>query len=113
VGVVVCQEKHMGSRAVIRLSRDGARDAIWTRTGRPFFSDAELTATLPDRGRAAVSSAGILDELATDWLLIDAELLPWSAKAGGLIREQYAGGGAAGRHALPGGVAGADRGGGG
>ena len=101
VGTVVCQEKHMGSRAVVRVSRDGDRDAIWTRTGRPFFPDAELTATLLDRIRAAVSSAGILDELSTDWLLVDAELLPWSAKAVGLIREQYAETGAAGRTALP------------
>jgi polynucleotide kinase-phosphatase len=101
VGTVVCEEKHMGSRAVVRVSRDGALDAVWTRTGRPFLADPALTATLLGRIRAAVSAAGVLDDLRTDWVLLDAELLPWSAKAAGLIREQYAGVGAAGRTALP------------
>jgi polynucleotide kinase-phosphatase len=96
VGKVVCEEKHMGSRAVVRVSRSGAGDAIWTRTGRPFFPD---TSSLLRRVRAAAD--GIFDDLATDWLLLDTELLPWSAKAGGLIRERYAGVGAAGRAALP------------
>ncbi|MBL7260710.1 polynucleotide kinase-phosphatase [Paractinoplanes lichenicola] len=98
VAKVVCEEKHMGSRAVVRVSRSGARDAIWTRTGRPFFGP-ELDEPLLARVRAACS--GLFDELATDWLLIDAELLPWSAKAAGLIRDRYAGVGAAGRAALP------------
>ena len=34
-------------------------------------------------------------------MLLDCELLPWSAKAGGLIREQYASVGAAANTALP------------
>ncbi|XVU25589.1 polynucleotide kinase-phosphatase [Actinoplanes sp. CA-054009] len=95
---VVCEEKHMGSRAVVRVSRLGDGDAIWTRTGRPFFGP-ELDGPLLARVRAA--AAGLFDELGRDWLLIDAELLPWSAKAAGLIRERYAGVGAAGRAALP------------
>jgi polynucleotide kinase-phosphatase len=97
VDKVVCEEKHMGSRAVVRVSRSGAGDAIWTRTGRPFFPS--LDSALLDRVRSA--AAGLFDELDTDWLLLDAELLPWSAKAGGLIRERYAGVRAAGRAALP------------
>jgi polynucleotide kinase-phosphatase len=95
---VVCEEKHMGSRAVVRVSRSGAGDAIWTRTGRPFFGP-ELDEPLLTRVRSAATP--LFDDLETDWLLVDAELLPWSAKAGGLIRERYAGIGAAGRHALP------------
>ena len=95
---VVCEEKHMGSRAVVRVSRTGAGDAVWTRTGRPFFGPV-LDEPLLARVRAAC--AGLFDELSTDWLLIDAELLPWSAKAAGLIRDRYAGVGAAGRAALP------------
>lgn len=94
VGEVVCQEKHMGSRAVVLVCRDGrsARfpgGAAVTRTGRSFFS-AALSADLLDRVGAAVTAAGLWSELATEWLLLDAELLPWSAKAGPLIREQYA-----------------------
>ena len=36
-----------------------------------------------------------------DGLLLDTELLPWSAKAEGLLKEQYAATGAAARSALP------------
>jgi polynucleotide kinase-phosphatase len=98
ITTVVCEEKHMGSRAVVRVSRSGVGDAIWTRTGRPFF-DAARNAELLAGVRSA--AAGIFAELDTDWLLLDTECLPWSAKAGGLIRERYAGVGAAGRAALP------------
>ncbi|QYN37971.1 polynucleotide kinase-phosphatase [Pseudonocardia sp. DSM 110487] len=97
---VVCQEKHMGSRAVVLVCRDGGArrfdgpGTVVTRTGRPFFGP-ELTEALLARVRAAVDAAGLWDELATDWLLLDAELLPWSVKAGALIRDQYAAVGAA------------------
>jgi len=110
---VVCEEKHMGSRAVVLVCRS-ARDAqarfgvsagmgagaVWTRTGRPFFG-RELTDELLDRVRAAAEAAGLFAELGTSWLLLDAELLPWSAKAGELLRTQYAVVGAAARSALP------------
>jgi hypothetical protein len=98
VAKVVCEEKHMGSRAVVRVSRSGIGDAVWTRTGRPFFGP-ELDGPLLARVRAAAGP--LFDELDTDWLLLDTELLPWSAKAGSLIRDQYASVGAAGRAALP------------
>jgi protein phosphatase len=102
VAQVVCEEKHMGSRAVIALCRDagvaarrfdaqaGETGAIWTRTGRAFFSDETMTEGLLARLRAAADAAGLWDELATDWLLLDAEIMPWSAKAGALISAQYA-----------------------
>jgi protein phosphatase len=111
VDQVVCEEKHMGSRAVILVCRtlEAARarfgapgeqlGAVWTRTGRPFFA-GELDAELVERLRAAADTAGLFDELDTPWLLLDAELLPWSAKAGPLLRDQYAAVGAAGRAAL-------------
>jgi protein phosphatase len=110
---VVCEEKHMGSRAVVLVCRSEAdavarfgvtpgmgSGAVWTRTGRPFFG-AALTSALLARVRAAAVSAGLFDELSTSWLLLDAELLPWSAKAGQLLRDQYASVGAAARAALP------------
>jgi protein phosphatase len=107
---LVCEEKHMGSRAVVLLTRDddvagkrfglAGRGAIHTRTGRSFF-DAELTDELLLRLRAVASAAGVFDELDTSWLLLDAELLPWSAKAGDLLRNQYAAVGAAARTSLP------------
>jgi len=97
---VVCQEKHMGSRAVLVVRRDGS-GAAYTRTGRPLFESTDLVGALVTRVGAAASTAGLFDELASDWLLLDAELLPWSAKAMGLIREQYASVGAAAGRALP------------
>jgi len=112
VSVVICEEKHMGSRAVALVCRDlaaararfGAPDdasgAVWTRTGRSFFPP-ELTAELVERLRVAAERAGLFDELGTGWLLLDAELLPWSAKAGELLRDQYAAVGAAATTALP------------
>jgi polynucleotide kinase-phosphatase len=93
VAQVVCQEKHMGSRAVVLVRADGSGSVV-TRTGRSFFAP-ELTDVLLARVRDADAAAGLWDELATDWLLLDAELLPWNAKAGGLIREQFASVGAA------------------
>jgi polynucleotide kinase-phosphatase len=110
VGRVLCEEKHMGSRAVVLVCRDAGvgptrfgvegGGAVHTRTGRAFFPDG-LGEALLDRVRAAVTAAGLWEELDTGWLLLDAELLPWSAKAGGLIREQYASVGAAANAALP------------
>jgi protein phosphatase len=64
--------------------------AIWTRTGRTFFNDGATTAGVLDRLSQAVDAAGLWDELATQWLLLDAEIMPWSAKAGSLIETQYA-----------------------
>ena len=111
VAQVVCQEKHMGSRAVALVRRsdiDGAperpvadRGALHTRTGRAFFTDAGLTTAFLSRLASAVEGAGLFDELGSDWVLLDAELLPWSAKAGDLIRNQYAAVGAAARAAVP------------
>ena len=112
VHAVICEEKHMGSRAVAlvcrsldaALARFGAPDdalgAVWTRTGRPFF-DPALSSVLVERLRAAAEEAALFDEFGTPWLLFDAELLPWSAKAEQLLRDQYAAVGAAARAALP------------
>jgi protein phosphatase len=116
IDAVICEEKHMGSRAVIVLPRsdDAARrrfgapgeapGAVHTRTGRPFF-DPDLTEQLIHRLRAAAETAGLFDELATDWLVLDAELMPWSAKALDLLKNQYAAVGAAAGNALPAAVA--------
>ena len=102
VAEVVCEEKHMGSRAVIAVCRtpEAAQarfgvtgdesGAIWTRTGRAFFSDQSMTEGLLGRLRGAVDAAGLWAELETDWMLLDAEIMPWSAKAGSLIESQYA-----------------------
>lgn len=101
VSEVICEEKHMGSRAVVLVTRDASHPlgagAVYTRTGRSFF-EPELGEVLLARVRAAADS--LWDELDTDWLLFDAELMPWSAKAKGLITQQYAPVGAAADAAL-------------
>jgi polynucleotide kinase-phosphatase len=99
IGEVICEEKHMGSRAVLLVRRD-ATGVIHTRTGRSFF-DADTEATLLAACATAATSAGLWDELGSDWVLMDAEIMPWSAKAFDLIRSQYAAVGAAARSALP------------
>ncbi|KUN90302.1 polynucleotide kinase-phosphatase [Streptomyces bungoensis] len=112
VAQVVCEEKHMGSRAVALVCRDaeaargrfgvdGPTGSLYTRTGRPFFDDGEVTEEILGRLRAAIGAAGLWEELATDWLLLDAELMPWSLKASGLLRTQYAAVGAASGAVLP------------
>lgn len=129
---VVCEEKHMGSRAVVLVCRDarvaaarfgmpaGTSGVVHTRTGRPFF-DAERTEALLAVVREAATAAGLWERLAgggsadgvaagdagassddpAGWLLLDCELMPWSAKAEELLRSQYASVGAAARSALP------------
>ncbi|WDT58066.1 polynucleotide kinase-phosphatase [Streptomyces sp. G7(2002)] len=111
---VVCEEKHMGSRAVVLVCRDetvagelfgvpkGVSGALYTRTGRPFFDDPEVTERLLRRVRDCAEEAGLWDGLETGWLLLDAELMPWSLKATGLLRKQYAAVGAASGAAFPG-----------
>ncbi|GAA1459189.1 polynucleotide kinase-phosphatase [Nocardiopsis exhalans] len=111
IGQVICEEKHMGSRAVAVLCRDeaaaerrfvpGELGTAYTRTGRAFFKDPQVQAEVVSRLRQAVTDAGLWDKLGTDWVALDGELLPWSAKAGSLIREQYASVGAAARASLP------------
>jgi protein phosphatase len=51
---------------------------------------------LLSRLQTAVTEARVWEELATDWLCLDAELLPWSAKAEDLLKTQYAAVGSAG-----------------
>ncbi|WP_328886466.1 polynucleotide kinase-phosphatase [Streptomyces sp. NBC_00316] len=113
VAQVVCEEKHMGSRAVALVCRDagaarerfgveGPTGALHTRTGRPFLDDVALTEVILGRLRTAVTAAGLWEEWGTDWVLFDAELMPWSLKAGGLLRSQYAAVGAASGAVLPG-----------
>ena len=109
---VVCEEKHMGSRAVVVVCRDEevARTRfgvvgegigmIYTRTGRRFFQNQELERGLLTIIADALGRSGLWDALATNWVCLDCELMPWSAKAQELIQQQYASVGAAAAAAL-------------
>ncbi|MDR0569414.1 MAG: polynucleotide kinase-phosphatase [Spirochaetaceae bacterium] len=110
---VICEEKHMGSRSVIVLCRDAeaaknrfrisdSSGVIYTRTGRRFFdgSNAVYETALLDRLRMALNRSGFWERFATDWVCLDAELMPWSAKAQQLVTEHYASVGVSGRNGL-------------
>lgn len=109
---VICEAKHMGSRAIVVICQheDAAKErfgivgegigVVYTRTGRRFFNDADLEAAFLARVRDAISNAGLWDELNTSWMLLDCELMPWSAKAQELLQTQYAAVGAAAGSAL-------------
>ena len=113
VPAVICEEKHMGSRAVVVVCRDedAARrrfgvvgegaGIVVTRTGRRFFDERQVERALLDILGRALERSGFWERLSTDWVVLDAELMPWSAKAQGLIREQYAAVSAAAGGALP------------
>jgi protein phosphatase len=109
---VVCERKHMGSRAVVVICKDErvsvsrfgviepAIGVIYTRTGRRFFTDSALEREFLARLQLAVTKSGLWEDLNTDWLCLDCELMPWSVKAQELLRLQYAPAGTAGIHVL-------------
>jgi polynucleotide kinase-phosphatase len=109
---VVVEQKHMGSRAILIVcrSQDVARERFgilededgicYTRTGRRFFEDMSLERELLKRVRERLDESGFWDRLNTEWVCLDCELMPWSAKALELVRQQYAAVGAAARVGL-------------
>src|SRR5260221_2403671 len=85
---VICEQKHMGSCAVVIVCRneeaarkrfgvvgDGA-GICYTRTGGRFFEDRQLEAELLANVRAALEQAGFWVEFKTDWVCLDCELMP-------------------------------------
>lgn len=112
VETVICEQKHMGSRAVIVLCKDEGVSTsrfgvvnpllgvVYTRTGRRFFQDEALEQQFVSRLQQAAERSGLWEELGTEWICLDCELLPWSAKAQELLQDQYAPVGNAGVQAL-------------
>lgn len=113
IAELVCEEKHMGSRAIMVVAKDETvaaarfhtapsqgRGVVYTRTGRPFFDDPALNEQLLARTVDALGRAKIWEELASDWIVLDVELMPWSAKAQGLLEGQYAAVGAAAKSSV-------------
>ncbi|MBD2430989.1 MULTISPECIES: polynucleotide kinase-phosphatase [Fischerella] len=109
---VICEEKHMDSRAVVIVCRDETAakkrfgivnegiGICYTRTGRRFFDHSTLETELLDRLNTCLTNSGFWENFHTDWVCLDCELMPLSAKAQGLLREQYAPVGVASRLAL-------------
>ena len=99
---VICEEKHMGSRVIVVLCRNESvveqrfgiqNEGIgicYTRTGRKFFNQGEIETKLLARINTALNQSNFWDDLNTDWVCMDCELMPWSAKAQELLKQQYA-----------------------
>ncbi len=101
---VLCEEKHMGSRAVVIVCRDEdvaqrrfgvsgeGIGIVYTRTGRRFFSDAtsSLETELLEHLRDRLTRNDAWNAFSSDWFVLDCELMPWSVKAEELLRGQYA-----------------------
>ncbi|MCB1191130.1 MAG: polynucleotide kinase-phosphatase [Leptospiraceae bacterium] len=110
---VICEEKHMGSRAVLIVCKDeeiarrrfGAfgegLGVCYTRTGRSFFNDKKMESEFLNRVNLALTNSNFWDLLQTNWVCLDTELLPWSAKAQALLKSQYAAVGSAAGGAFP------------
>lgn len=109
---VVCERKHMGSRAVIILCRtadaaerrfgvkDGSRGIIYTRTGRHFFEKPGMETEVLERLGRTLTEHGFWEDFQTDWVCLDTEIMPWSGKAKALLQSQYGSVGRAGRESL-------------
>ncbi len=109
---VICEEKHMGSRAIVIVGKDektiqqtfGIENegigVIYTRTGRAYFNDKVTEQAFLQRVNGALEQSGFYERFQTDWVCLDAELMPWSAKAQSLLEAQYGSVGAAASHAL-------------
>ena len=109
---IICEEKHMGSRAVLVVCKDEATalkrfgiadegiGVCYTRTGRNFFTNPEIAKEFLDRVVKALTKSQFWAKHQTDWVCLDAELMPWSAKAQSLIKEQYAAVGASAQNSL-------------
>jgi len=112
IKTVICEEKHMGSRVVVIVCRDESAakqrfgvenegmGICYTRTGRRFFADQTTETALIARVNQALCAANFWDTFQTDWVCLDCELMPWSAKAKGLLKQQYAPVGAAAKAGL-------------
>lgn len=99
VETMVVEKKHMGSRGILLLfkNKEAAKEyigremlgTIYTRTGRAFFQK-ELQEQIVKELNADLIKNGYFEKHNTDFVLLDAEILPWNLKAKDLILNQYA-----------------------
>ncbi len=98
INKLVVEKKHMGSRAVMLLfkNKDIAKQyidqeklgTIYTRTGRAFFTK-DMESEILNQLNHDLNRYGYFDKYHTDFVLLDAEILPWNLKAKELINSQY------------------------
>ena len=109
---LICEEKHMGSRAVVIVCKDqqtvldkftdnhGILGICYTRTGRNFFRHQDIERQFFDKLNQALTNSGFWNKFETSWACLDCEIMPWSFKAQSLLQGQYAAVGASAKHAL-------------
>jgi protein phosphatase len=112
IAKIICEEKHMGSRAVLIVCKDeeitkqrfgianGGIGIFYTRTGRNFFTNQDIEKEFLERVGKGLSKANFWEKHKTDWVCLDTELMPWSAKAQSLLKDQYAAVGSAALNSL-------------
>jgi polynucleotide kinase-phosphatase len=109
---LICEEKHMGSRAIaiicktpdVATKRFGliqeSLGTIYTRTGRRFFEKKEMEKQFLTVLNEALTKSNFWEQHNTDWVCLDGELMPWSAKAKELLIKQYAAVGSSAKNSL-------------
>jgi protein phosphatase len=96
--VIVCRDEDAAPKS-FGVTGEGI-GICYTRTGRRFFDNAALETEFLKRVHAAATTARFWEEFKTDWLCLDCELMPWSAKAQELLKQQYAAVGASAQATL-------------
>ncbi|WP_042477288.1 AAA family ATPase [Bacillus ndiopicus] len=96
---LIAEKKHMGSRAVLLLFKNKRIAKEWvdtetlgiitTRSGRAFFA-SNTHGIIVHKLHAELVAKNYFEKMDTDFVLLDAEILPWNLKAQPLIDEQYA-----------------------
>ncbi len=99
---VICEEKHMGSRAITIVCKEpdvaknrfcllkSSLGTVYTRTGRQFFEQKKTEIDFLEMLHKALTESNFWERFNTDWVCLDGELMPWSAKAKELLIRQYA-----------------------
>jgi hypothetical protein len=99
VQTMVAEKKHMGSRAILLLFKNEQAavqyvgyptlGTIYSRSGRAFFEQS-LGKQVMEKLNVDLRTAGYFERNQTDFVLLDAEIVPWNLKARELIAAQYA-----------------------
>ncbi|MGI2326726.1 polynucleotide kinase-phosphatase [Planococcus sp. YIM B11945] len=99
IHTMIAEKKHMGSRAILFLFKNksaaeqhtgtSSLGVIYSRTGKRFF-DKETEEKLLLQLNKELNGMNYFEEHGTDYVLLDAEIMPWNLKAKELIANQYA-----------------------
>ncbi|GGA88655.1 polynucleotide kinase-phosphatase [Ornithinibacillus halotolerans] len=96
---MVAEKKHMGSRGILLIFKDtdtalqaigrNTLGTIYTRTGRKFFDEETEKEILTKLNQSLIAN-DYFSKYNTEYVLLDAEIMPWNLKAKELISNQYA-----------------------